>query len=121
MAEWSDRFCDLEIDEQNDLVSMAESLGYDVDFDHSMTLEDIMYEHFEGQVFRICDECGGLMFDGMTNLEDVYLHECCFEAWQRFEFPGGHWHFEDDSEGGSWHVDFKGEDIDTGIFYTDWE
>lgn len=72
------------------------------------------------QEFRVCMHCGLPMVDGMTNLETVYTHEECFEAWMDENCPGGWREVEDDGCDGYYEEKLDGEWVGTGIFYTTW-
>ena len=69
-----------------------------------------------------CIVCGDHMTEGMTDEDNFYCHEECFDDAMFGEF--GTWRqVEDDGMGGYYEVYEPREDtwFGTGIYYTEWE
>lgn len=83
-------------------------------------------EHDCGETWlglRKCNVCGRLMYQGYTNLEDVYVCDECWDGYAKKnalrENPHDDCELWDD---GYWDAqDADGTWYDTGIFWTDWE
>ena len=76
--------------------------------------------------FRICIHCGKPMIDGMTDGEEFYAHEECFEAAMDAKYGKYCWQLNldpDGGENGGYYDAYDGdanEWYDTGIYYTEW-
>lgn len=69
-----------------------------------------------------CIECHRLMYQGNTDLWDVYVCDECFDGYVKHEGLKANYHEDEDNWGGGYwdYLDENGKWVDTGIFWTDW-